>query len=435
MPFVLGFLALAVGAVALAWWLAGLPGEVTVALAGYTVQAATPLALTALALLVLVLLGLLRLLGWVLGTPLRIGGWRARRRRADGDAAVTRTLLALAAGEPEDSRRQAARARRQLGDTPQTLLLAAEAERLAGNDERATGLFRTLAGGDAALLGLRGLFRQALAREDWAEAAVLAGRAEQVHPGGAWLREERGQLAARTGDWRLALQLAPPDAPRAAYAVAAAEAEPNPDEGLRRAKRAWKEHPGFIPAALAYATRLRAAGKDGRAQDVLRDAWTQQPQPDLATLVLARLSEPMDQVKAGGRLVSGRADDPESHFLMARLNLQAGLTGEARRHADKAQAGGLDQRRLWLLLADLEAEEHGETETGRMAQRDALRQAAMAPPDPEWRCESCGSVQQHWLPACPVCHAAGRIRWGIRTVIALPPTPPAAALPTRGITA
>ena len=433
MRLVLGFLALAIGAVALAWWLAGLPGEVTVALSGYTVQAATPLALTALAVLLLVLLGLLRLLGWALGTPLRLGRWRARRRRADGDAAVTRTLVALAAGEPEDSRRQAARARKRLGDTPQTLLLAAEAARLSGDDERAAELYRTLAKGDAALLGLRGLFRQALAREDWAEAASLAGRAEQAHPGGVWLREERGQLAARTGDWRLALRLAPPDAPRAAYAVAAAEAEANPDEGLRRAKQAWREHPGFTPAALAYATRLRAAGKEGRAQDVLRDAWTQQPQPDLATLALARAGEPMDRVKAGGRLVSGRADDPESHFLLSALNLQAGLTGEARRHAERARAGGLDQRRLWLLLADLEAEERGDTETGRLAQRDALRHAATAPPDPQWRCESCGSAQPQWLPACPVCHTAGRIRWATPGAgLALPPTPPR-ALPVSGI--
>lgn len=432
MPFILGFLALAIGAVALAWWLSGLPGEVTVALSGYTVQFATPLALTALVLLVLLLMALIWFVFWLFRTPRRIGGWRARRQRAGGDAAVTRTLLALAAGEPQDSRRQAAMARRQLGDTPQTLLLAAEAARLSGDDSRAARLYQKLAGGEAALLGLRGLFRQAMAREDWAEAAALAARAERVHPGGIWLREERGQLAARTGDWHLALQLAPPDAPRAAFAVAAAEAEASPDEGLRRARQAWKEYSVFTPAALAYATRLRAAGKEGRAQDVLREAWGKQPQPDLATLALAQTTDPMGRIKVGGRLVSGRPDDPESHFLLASLNLQAGLTAEARRHADRALAGGLDQRRLWLLLADLEAEERGETDAGRLAQRDALRRAANAWPDPQWRCESCGSVQAHWQPSCPACHTAGRIRWTATASAVLPSAPPR-ALPVRGI--
>lgn len=433
MQFVLWVLALGIAAVALAWWLAGLPGDVTVALAGVSVQTSTPLALTALVLVLLVLLAVLRVLGWIFGTPLRMRRWQAGRRRANGDTAVTRTLVALAAGEPEDSRREAGKARRLLGDTPQTLLLAAEAERLAGNDDRATELFRTLADGDAALLGLRGLFRQALAREDWDDAATLAGRAERVHPGGLWLREERGQLAVRTGDWRLALQLAPPDAPRAAYAVAAADAEADPDEGMRRAKRVWKENPAFTPAALSYAGRLRAVGKEARAQDVLRDAWTQQPQPDLATLALAQVADPMERLKAASRLVSGRPEDPESHMLLASLNLQAGLTGEARRHLDRARAGGLDQRRLWMLMADLEAQDRGETETGRLAQRDALRRAATAAADPAWRCESCGTVHARWLPACPACHTAGRIRWGVAAPMILPPAPPPVALPVRGV--
>jgi HemY protein len=111
--------------------------------------------------------------------------------------------------------------------------------------------------------------------------------------------------------------------------------------------------------------------------------------------------------------VAANPDHPESHLLLARLSLAAGLTGEARRHADAARHAGMNQKRLWLLIADLEAAEHGDTE-------DALRHAAMADADPVWRCDTCGAVHASWLPSCPACHTPGRIRWGEPARLALP---------------
>jgi HemY protein len=251
-----------------------------------------------------------------------------------------------------------------------------------------------------------------MAREDWTEAARLAREADAAHPGNAWLRDERTALAVRTGDWTQALALAGPDAPRTAYVTAAAESTANPTEAMALAKRAWRENPSFAPAALVYARRLRAAGREGRAQDVLGEAWKLAPNPDLATLALEGTTDGMARLKAGQKLVQGAPDHAESHFLLARLALQAGLTGEARRHAELARSRGLHQKRLWMLMADLEAAEQGDTEAGRLAQRDALREAATAEPDSAWHCDACGTVQDRWLPACPVCHTPGRIRWG-----------------------
>ena len=407
--------------VIVAWWVAELPGSVSLSLGAYSVQTSAALALVGFAVLFLVLYTLLRALAWVLATPRRLARWTAGRRRQDGDVAVTRSLVALAAGDQGEARRQANRARRLLGDTPQTLLLAAEACRLAGDDAEAAEAFKLLAArSDAAFLGLRGLFRQAMAREDWAAAAALARQAEEANPGGAWLREERAQLAVRTGEWRQALTLADPQAPLAAYATAAADAEADPVEGVRLAKQAWKQHPDFVPAALAYARRLRANGREARAQEVMRTAWASTPHPELAAFVLAPLTDKLARVKEVGRLAQANPQHPESHLLMARLSLEAGLTGEARRHLEKTRAAGMRQKRFWMLLADLEAEEHGDTETGRLAQRDALRQAATAEPDPAWRCRTCGTEHVAWLPVCPACHTPGRIAWDVTPRVALP---------------
>lgn len=408
------FYALIAGAVVVAvgWWLAALPGHLSASLAGYTLETSAPVAILALVAVVLAVHGLLRLFGGVIHLPGRVSWWRARRRREGGDVAVGRALVALAAGEAGPSRREAERARRLLGDTPQTLLLAAEARRLAHQDAAAAEIYTAMsAREDTAFLGLRGLFRQAIAREDWEAAARLAERADAAHPGGTWLRGERYQVAVRLGRWRQALALAGPGAPVADLTAAAAEAEANPDAALKLAKRAFKANPDLAPAALAYARRLRAAGRERKAQSVIAQAWRAAPHPELAAFALEPLSG-LARLHAAERLTGQSPGHPESAFLLARECLALGQTAAARRHLEAAREAGMAERRLWLLQADLEAEEKGDTDAGRLAQRDALRHAAEAGADPVWHCEACGAVVPKWVPACPACHAAGRIRWG-----------------------
>jgi HemY protein len=400
--------------IALAWWIAGLAGSIDVTLFGTTLQTTTPIAVT-LALIGLVVLALLaRILIWIVTLPGRISGWRARRRRLAGDAAVTRTLVALAAGDARAAQSEAKAARRFLGDTAQTLLHAAEAARLAGQSDAAAELFRKLAArGDAGFLGLRGLFRQALAREDWDEAARLAREAELLQPGATWMRAERAELAVRTNDWARAQALAAPGTPKASFAVAALTDETDAGRALRNAKRAWKDNPDFTPAAVAYAARLQQAGRTVKALDVLRTAWRTAPHPDLAAQAIAPITNLELRLKEGMRLVQPNPSHPESHFLLARLALEANLPQEAREHADKARAAGMNQQRLWLLYADIEAAQNGDSEAARIAQRDALRHATIAEPDPGWRCETCGTAHATWLPACPTCHTPGHITWGL----------------------
>ena len=409
---VLSLLVVAALAVALAWWIAALPGRVSFGVAGLIIEAKAGVALIGGLVLLAIILTVFRLLLGLLALPRRLRDWRAARRRRRGDAAVTAALLALAAADPAAARSHARRARDLLGDSAQTLLLDAEAARLAQRDGEAEAIYRRMADRpDAAFIGLRGLFRQAIGREDWTAAADLARRAEAAHPGAAWLREERTALAVRTGDWAQARALAAP-ADRIAYATAEAQAHIDPDQALALAKRAWTQERGFVPAALAYAERLRAAGKETRAQAVLTECWTQSPHPDLATSALAFTPNGLPQMAIATRLTAGAASHPESHFLLARVALAAGLTGEARRHAEAAHRAGMNQKRLWLLRADLERQTHGETPESQAAQRDALLHAAAADPDPAWRCETCGATHANWHPACPACHAPGRLAWG-----------------------
>jgi HemY protein len=420
---VLGLLITAAIVLGLAWFAAGLPGHVGAEIGPYSINAATPIVALGLLALFVILYVLIRFLAGLINLPRRMRLGAARRRADRGERAITATLLAIAAGEGGDARREATRARRNLGDTPQTLLLTAEASRLAGSEEEAEAAFTALAARpDAAFLGLRGLLRQAMEREDWVAAVALAKRAEAAHPGARWLRAERAELAIRTDAWSDALSLTDPNAPTApVLATAAAQAETDPAKAMRLAKQAFKDRPDLVSAALTYARLLRAAGREGRAQETIRAAWSRNPHPDLAAFAFASESDALARAKIAKRIAQENPNHVESHMMVARASLDAGLWGEARHALAAAEALGARQRRLYLMLADVEEHERGETDAGRIAQRDALRAAAAADPDPVWQCSACFAHVGEWRPVCPNCGKLGTIGWGVgRTRTALP---------------
>ncbi|MBV8524539.1 MAG: tetratricopeptide repeat protein [Acetobacteraceae bacterium] len=394
--------------VAFVWWMAGWRGTVAAQVGATSVSAAIPAVALALMLGFVVLYFIIRGIAAILRFPRRWRRRRAEHRQRDGEKHLTRTWVALAARDPAEARREVARARRCLGDSPQALVLAAEAARLAGDQQELETAYRALAANrETAFLGLRGLMREAIAREDWQQAEHLAREAENVRPGTPWLRTERAQIAVRTGHWRDALALTDADAPKAALATAAAEAEPGRSLALRLGKQAWYEDRSSTPAALAYARRLREAHKEGKAQDVIRRTWAAAPNPELAEFALATAEDSLERVRQAERLAQENPDHPESELLLARVLLEDGQLDEARRHAEAAEELGLNQHRLWMLIADIE-EAAGHTE----AHRTALRRAANADPDPVWRCSACTTVQPRWHAACPVCGAVGSIAWG-----------------------
>ena len=405
----LTLLALGVGGVL---GMASLGGTVEIRVGEVEVAAPFAVALLALALLFLALHLLIVGYGALRRWPARIRARRDARKRVDGEAAVTRALVALAAGTPERARLEVRRARDRLGDTPQILLLTAEAERLAGREDAASEAFLALASReDAKFLGLRGLLRQAIQREDWPTAQRLAREAEAAQPGAAWLRRERETLALRTRDWREALALAAPGASQAPLALAAAMQESDDRKATDLERQAFQSDKGFAPAALAYAQRLKTIASPRRGREVLAEAWKAKPHPDLAIAYLDGETEPLARAKAAEKLVQGNSKHAESHLLIGRLAAEAGLTGRARQELEALVASGAADRRAYLALSDLEEAEGGDTPETRAAQAKWLRLAATAAPEPRWRCSSCATEHPHWHAVCPNCGSVGTIAW------------------------
>ena len=402
----IGLFLAALACVAIAWWVSLLPGSITATIGSTTFQTSTPVALLLAAILFLVLYLIIRLIAWLVSIPSRVRRRSSNRTRIKGELALNRALIALAADDAGGARREADRGRRLLGDTPLTLLIAAHAGRQAGREDEAAALYEQLAERpDSRLLGLRGLMRMAVEQEDWERATALATSAEKAHPNAAWLRDERRYMAQATGEWREALRLASPEN-KAALAVVAAQNEPDPKAALTLAKQAFDAEPGLAPAATTYAAALRATGKHKQAQDVLRQAWSTKPHPDLAAAFVLDAGDKLAEAREMAVLMRSNPDHPEAYMAIAHAALDAGLTGEARRQLERARDAGLNQRRFWSLLADI-AVRDGKPEEAQ----EALRHVQDADPDPSWRCTSCGTSYESWRAICENCRSTGTVQW------------------------
>src|SRR5262249_57792128 len=97
------------------------------------------------------------------GCPRRCARGGADNRRRKAYRALTQGMVAVAAGDAGEARRQAKLAGTLLNDPPLTLLLAAQAAQLDGDERAAEKYFRAMLDRpETAFLGLRGLLMQSL---------------------------------------------------------------------------------------------------------------------------------------------------------------------------------------------------------------------------------------------------------------------------------
>ncbi len=331
----------------------------------------------------LVLMGIAALLyrAWwtVRRAPRLIEKGRRERRQRLGFEALSRGLVAVAAGDAETARRQARRAEALLDGRSLTMLLSAQAAQLQGDDQAAQRFFTSMRErSDTEFLGVRGLLAQTIKRQDWEEALRLAERAYQLNPKSEWVVATLYDLQKRAGLWadaeatlkqRVTLHLLPPSAaPRERAEILLRQSEAGPgDAALSLAKKAYQADTGYPPAAARYARLLIAAGRHGRAAEVVEKAWAVQPDPDLAELYwdARQAHDALAKVKAAQRLATFNPDHVESRIAIAVAALEARLWGEARSNLESV-AGENATPRVCRLMAELEEAEHGDLSRARI---------------------------------------------------------------------
>jgi len=427
-------------AVALAWgvvWVADNPGQMSLQWGGWRVDtSAGVLGAGVLAFAVVVAL-LYRLWLFLTRAPARIGDAMKERRSRKGYKALTKGMVAVAAGDAEEARKQVSKADGLLGEPPLTLLLKAQAAQLNGDERAAETFFKAMLDDEEmAFLGLRGLLNQAMKRGDDGVALQLAHRAQTLNPKSEWLADTVFQLEARAGTWlgaREALkrvgklsnlsgaQMRNREALALLGQSVTAEKLGDTREALKHVEKAVKEDPSLVPAATHMARLLLAGDNARKAKAVIEKTWSMQPHPDLVGLYFeaAGAKDGLKKVTAAEKLLALNSGAPDGHIAVAVAALEAQLWGQARTHLQAALDAGRTTRTVYTLMARLAEADMASKRTGEQdPARVWLARAATASADPAWVCGSCGHVDAHWAPHCPKCQTFDAFSW------ATPPSAP-----------
>jgi HemY protein len=414
--------------VAAAAFFADHPGQVQIAWQDWQIDTSVGVLIIVLVLLVLLLSGLAGLVAALLRLPRTMRRRRHERRRRAGEAAMTRGLVALAAGNPAEAQLQAYRAEKLLERSAVPLLLAAEAAERQGDKAVARRYFAALSERpDAAFIGLRGLLALAL-REGQTEIALrLAERAQRLRPDVPWVTETLLRLQARAGQWDAARDTLAAARRRGVMPAArvrhhrgvvlyelsgAAERRGARREAAALAAQAQVQAPDLAAIACHHAQLLHGIARSRAAARAMERAWRSAPHPDLAHTYLEIHPEvgPLERATLLQRLAAQHPDGAESHLVLAEAALAAQLWGEARRHLNAVAAGSGPSgpsRRLCLMMARLE-ESDGD---GAFRAREWRDRALSAAPDPCYICAACGVESGEWHSLCPRCGDFDTLAW------------------------
>jgi len=421
---------------ALAAWLTDNPGQVSVDWQGYRIDTSVGIVLAAVAILA-VALALFYWLWRALFSTVRVARRvRGQRRMRDGYLALSRGLVAVAAGDADEARRQARRADNLLEEPALTHLLAAQAAQLDDDDPAARRYYADLIERrETEFLGVRGLLTLAERDGDRPRALELARRAETLRPDIAWTSDKLFALEVEAGNWAAAERTVKQAVRRKVLDIEVgkrrravvlmeqsrqAEAEGDREGALLLARKALADAPELSAVAIRFARLLNAGGEDRRARKVIEEAYARTPHPELARLYTRVLpsDDPIKRLKTLEKLERLAPEHATTHLVMAEASLGARLWGETRRHLKAASADGLTAG-ICRLMAAVEEAEHGATDTARAW----YNRVGEAEPDAGWVCGHCGAVADAWGAVCANCGAFDRLAWR---------TPPrVSALPAR----
>ena len=386
--------------VAAAVWLARRPGTVVIEWLGQRIETQVGI----LILAALLFAGVIALLyrGWraLYRAPKTAGRKLEENRRRKGYRALTQGMVAVAAGDPDEAKRQSKKADVLLNEPPLTMLLSAQAAQLNGDEAAAERYFQAmLENPETKFLGLRGLLNQARKRGDDQAALGYLREAYKLRPNTPWVLQNLSDVSERVGSYDEAERtlrqaqrhhaLPKPEAEhrRAEVLLQRARQERErgrPDQALRDAKAALKLEPDLVPAAVFLAEMQGASGGTGRALKTLERTWAKKPDPALAEQArnLLKGEKPLELYRKIQKLVSGNPRNLEAALALAETALEAKLWGEARRHLAPYAEEAEPPRRVCVLMAEMEEAEHGDLEAARDWLLKGERLHILPPPAP-----------------------------------------------------
>jgi HemY protein len=409
-----------------AMWFADDPGQVSVTWHGYVIETSAAVLAGVIATITVLSSLIYRLWIFICGVPAGISCFRGEGRRRRGYLALSRGMVAVAAGDPGEALRQAEWANNLLEEPSLTMLLTAQSAQLGGDEVSAHKCFiKMLEDPNTEFLGLRGLLNQAIKNDDNYQALKWVRRAYQLKPENDWTARTMFDLSARAGLWTeaysalsTAVRKKQMDSVEAKHSRAVlyhqmsveAEASGDNDKALKLSKKAVKEELEFVPAQVYLAHLLMSSGKRHKAVIILEAAWAIIPHPEIAHAYLsfAEADDVMARMKAAHKLAVLNPKHPATKLMLVDCALNAGLWGDARKNLE--EVGALDKSttsNYCQLMAKLEEAEHSDM----ISAREWLVRATNADADPSWVCQDCGNAADTWSCLCGACSGFDKLQW------------------------
>jgi HemY protein len=221
-------------------WLADNGGIVTLTIANYEIRTSAALGAVLLLALGILVAALFKVMMLIVGGPARLSTFLIHRRAGKAYHALSRGLVAAAAGDAHDAAHAAGHVEKLLGGNPLVLLLRARAAELSRDEGQQQAAYTAmLAHSETEFLGARGLADLAMRRGNSEQAVGFALRAHALKPKSEPAAEALFQLRISRGE--------------------RAEAQALLDEELQakrlspETERRWREALGSLEAAAVAA--------------------------------------------------------------------------------------------------------------------------------------------------------------------------------------
>jgi len=368
----------------------------------------------------------------IIGAPTALREHFGVRKQQRGYQALNQGLIAAMSGDVSQAKRLTKQSHALLTsrEAPLLPLLQAETKRLELDYQAAEEIFQSmLENPQTKLIGLKGLYREAIRKGEEMQAGFYAEQAVQIDAALEWAVRASVTQCAVQENWGDAVMLlerhetALRKARRSAkktdmahwqVALMSASAQSllslSPKWALDQALQAHKLAPDFVPAASIAAKSYFALGENKKGEKLIENFWRKDPHPDLGRLYLEFAAEAgkeaseREKLRRALRLEKLNPENPVTKMLVAQATLQAGDLEKARTKAqDLAETAPSEA--VFLLLADI----HGALGRDENIIRSLLAQAVTALPEMAWMAD--GQILDEWVAISPLSHRIGTCLW------------------------
>ncbi len=405
-------------------------GTVNVAWQDYVVTINLGMSLVAITLFLVLILFIHKVIINLTSVPKRIRGYRQNRSLKKGHEAMTKSLVALAAGDNKHAAYHAHRANKLLGEKYNCgvpSFLEAQAARFMGQHERAVMKFNNLLENrESAFLGIRGLMQTEIESQNYEQALNMAYSADRMHPNQPWIVKSIYDLEIRTDNWEKLIKTLLrieklkvldkekiKDDRKAILIILADKALGKDDvkTAKKYLKKAVSIDEGFIPACTRLVHLALEADQKRKARLLIERAWKVSPHPELVKFwdLLSPTNtdkKPTARIDWYEKLISINSDSVYGYLSAVQVALSDAAWSKARDlllEAEKIETNS----QIYMYWAELEKKSTQNDD----AVMSWMKKAQSAKAGKSWVCGTTNHVYDTWYAIAEPYGLFNTIKW------------------------